>query len=102
MTEIKNLKEKIRNNSIIIGVRIPWNADINQIDEILTYDKYDFMSIDSQHSPFEESRLAKICEYAHDLPIPVHFRIKHSKITYLIGNLLDLGPSIIEILKQKK
>ena len=97
MTEIKNLKEKIRNNSIIIGVRIPWNADINQIDEILTYDKYDFMSIDSQHSPFEESRLAKICEYAHDLPIPVHFRIKHSKITYLIGNLLDLGPSIIEI-----
>ncbi|MFL2665431.1 MAG: aldolase/citrate lyase family protein [Dehalococcoidia bacterium] len=97
MYDGKNLKTKIHNNTIVVGARIPWNADSKQIDELLSLDDYDFISIDSQHSPFDESQLSKICEYAHTIPIPVHLRIKHSKITYLIGNLLDLGPSMIEI-----
>ncbi|MBA32079.1 MAG: hypothetical protein CL748_06225 [Chloroflexi bacterium] len=97
MYDGKNLKYKIHNNPSVVGARIPWNADSKQIDELLSLDDYDFISIDSQHSPFDESQLSKICEYAHTIPIPVHFRIKHSKITYLIGNLLDLGPSMIEI-----
>ena len=60
-------------------------------------DDYDFVSIDSQHTPLSEERIAAFCDMAAERDVFVQFRIKHTRNAYLIGNYLDLGPCGIEI-----
>ena len=56
-----------------------------------------FLSVDSQHSPYDEEKLVTFCSTAQDLGMPVQFRIKNTHNAYLIGNILDLGPLAIEV-----
>ncbi|NQW18937.1 MAG: hypothetical protein HQ478_15810 [Chloroflexi bacterium] len=92
-----DLKERIRRGDQIVGVSAPLNATKSQLETTLGADDYDFISVDSQHSPFNEERLVAFCAITTELNIPVHFRIKHTRHTYLIGNLLDLGPAMVEV-----
>ena len=91
------LKERIRRGDIIIGVSTPMNSTKSQLEDILAKDDYGFVSTDSQHSPFSEHQLVEFCYTADEVGIPVHLRIKHTKFAFLVGNLADLGPAIIEI-----
>ena len=93
----ESLKQRIRNGEVIIGVSVPINADRKRAEAILSKDKYDYITVDSQHSAFNEERLVSICAIAEELGVPVQFRIKHTRQAYLIGNLLDLGPWGIEV-----
>ena len=93
----KNLKQRIRDGEQILGVSVPISGDRGGLEEILSKDDYDFVSIDSQHSAYNEDRLAEFCDLAADVGIPVQFRIKHTRHTYLVGNHLDLGPTGIEV-----
>ena len=34
---------------------------------------------------------------ADEVGADMHFRIKHTRHSYLIGNILDLGPTLIEV-----
>ena len=92
-----NLKQRMRSGEILIGVRVPLNATLNQIEEIISKDDYAFIATDSQHTAFNEETLVDFCQYAKKLEVPVQFRIKHTRQTYLIGNILDLGPLSIEV-----
>ena len=94
----ENLKERIKRGETTIGVAVPWNATKSQIEDIWSKDDaYNYISVDSQHNPLVESNLMDICLAAQDLSIPVHFRIKHTRYAFQVGNWLDLGPSIIEV-----
>ena len=55
------------------------------------------IGVDSQHAPFNEEKLVEFCGIAKELEMPVQFRIKDSRHTYLLGNLLDLGPTAIVV-----
>ena len=92
-----DLKERIRNGDILIGVSAPPNATKSQMEDILGKDDYAFINTDSQHSPYNEDTLVQFCGYAAELDVPVQFRIKHTRHSYLIGNILDLGPAGIEV-----
>jgi 2-dehydro-3-deoxyglucarate aldolase/4-hydroxy-2-oxoheptanedioate aldolase len=92
-----SLKQRIRKGEVVIGVSAPITADRQRLEDILSRDTYDFVSVDSQHAAFNEDRLVQFCAIAEELDIPVQFRIKHTRHAYLIGNLLDLGPSGVEI-----
>jgi|TARA_B100001750_G_C15463214_1_gene575543 2-keto-3-deoxy-L-rhamnonate aldolase RhmA len=92
-----DIKKRIKNKEEIIGVSIPITSSKGDIEKILNKNDFDFISTDSQHSPFNEETLVQFCEYTNNLGIPVNFRIKNTKLTYLIGNILDLGPSGIEV-----
>ncbi|MFW6195228.1 MAG: aldolase/citrate lyase family protein [Chloroflexota bacterium] len=92
----ENLKERIRSGKPTIGLITPMTADKARLEGMLDGGDYQFVSVDSQHGPFNEERLVEFCTAAQELGMPVHFRIKHTRHTYLIGNLLDLGPSMIE------
>jgi len=96
MTE-NNLKQKMRSGEILVGVSVPLNATLNQIEEIISKDDYAFVNTDSQHFAFNEETLVNFCQYAKKLDIPTQFRIKHTREAYLIGNILDLGPLAIEV-----
>ena len=102
MHRIETLKERIRNDELVIGVSTPMNASLDRLKQVLEQDDYGFVSVDSQHGAFNEERLVEFCGKAADLGMPVHFRIKHTRHAYLIGNLLDLGPSIIEVPQVEK
>ena len=92
-----DLKERIRRGDQIVGVSAPMTSTKTQLETTLGADDYDFISVDTQHSPFNEERLVEFCAITTELNIPVHFRIKHTRHTYLVGNLLDLGPALIEV-----
>ena len=81
----------------MVGVAAPLDSIKPQLEAILSKDTYDFMTIDSQHSPFNEEKLVAFCSTAQDLGMPVQFRIKNTRLAYLIGNILDLGPMAIEV-----
>ncbi|MFA7249728.1 MAG: aldolase/citrate lyase family protein [Dehalococcoidia bacterium] len=98
MTGEANLKERIRRGDPTIGVSLPMTATKAQIEQIFAKDPaYNFISVDSQHGPLNESNLVSLCTAAQELGIPVHFRIKHTRYAFQVGNWFDLGPTIIEV-----
>lgn len=97
MPESVSLKQRIHQGETIIGVSVPVDIARTQLEHILSRDTYGFVSIDSQHSPYNEERLVAFCAMAVEVGIPVQFRIKHPRHAYLIGNILDLGPWGIEV-----
>ena len=93
----EDMKRRIRDGEILIGVSAPLTASKSEMEDILGKDDYAFVHTDSQHSAFNEETLVQFCGIAAELDIPVQFRIKHTRHAYLIGNLLDLGPAGIEV-----
>ena len=88
-----DLKKRIADGDFIIGVSAPITSTKARLEEILGADDYGYLSIDSQHSPWSEAELVEISGIAAELNTPVHFRIKHTRYSYQVGNFLDLGPS---------
>jgi 2-keto-3-deoxy-L-rhamnonate aldolase RhmA len=97
MPEQESLKQRIHHGDIVLGVSVPIQIDRSRLETILSQDTYDFVAVDSQHSPYNEERLVAFCAMADGVGIPVQFRIKHPRHAYLIGNILDLGPLSIEV-----
>ena len=97
MHGIETLRERIRSGERVIGCSVPMTADRAEIERFLSLGDYSYIAVDAQHSPFSEERLAALCDAANALGVPVQLRIKHTRLTYLIGNMLDLGPSMIEV-----
>ena len=97
MTATKTFKQRIRAGELLFGASIAMRPDADWLREVVQRRPYDFVSVDAQHSPFSELRLAKFCVAAAEVGVPVMFRIKHTRFTYLVGNMLDLGPTAIEV-----
>ena len=91
------LKERIRRGDLVLAVSAPMTTTKSQLEDILGKDDYGFVCTDSQHSPFSEHLLVEFCNTADEIGIPVHFRIKHPRLAFLIGNLADLGPAVLEV-----
>jgi len=73
------LKNRIKTGEQIIGVSIPMTASKDEIGRILEKKDFDFISTDSQHSPFSEERLVQFCDYANDFGFPVNLRINNNQ-----------------------
>ena len=97
MANRDDIKQRIHRGDVLIGVSAPVTASKSQLEDILGKDDYAFVSSDSQHSAFNEETLVRFCSYVDELDMPVQFRIKHTYHSYLIGNVLDLGPAGIEV-----
>jgi len=89
-----SLKERIHAGELVVEVSAPLDSTKFQLEAILSKHTYGFLTVDSQHSSFNEEKLVAFCSTAQDLGMPVQFRIKN---THLIGNILDLGPMAIEV-----
>ena len=92
-----SLKKRINAREKIIGVTVPADTPKDRLAALRDSGPYDFVWVDGQHSPISEERLLSFCELAAELDLPVLFRIKHTRHTYLVGNMLDLGLSGIEV-----
>lgn len=92
-----NLKQQIKRDEQVVGFGIRGDIECDAFKRIAELGACDFVFTDSQHTPYSEDRLVALAGMAEDLKLPLHFRIKHTRHTYLIGNHLDLGPSGIEV-----
>ena len=96
-----SLKQRVLSGAVVIGINVPLRETTTKqmiADAVAAHDMpVDFLFLDGQHSPLNEDTLARICGYAHQLGLPMHFRIKHTQNTHLIGAMLDLGPALIEV-----
>ncbi len=92
-----NLKQRIRNGEVSVGARAPITATKSRIEDIMGSSDYTFLSTDSQHVAYDERLLVEFCEAVDQVGVPVVFRIKHTFHSYLVGNILDLGPSGVEV-----
>ncbi len=97
MHGIETLKKRILAGETIVGASIRMWATKADIEHTMTLRNYDYLAVDAQHSPFSEENLANVCEIGNELGIPIQLRIKHTQFTFTIGNMLDLGPSMIEV-----
>ena len=97
MPDNDSLKQRIHAGEVVVGVSAPLESDRSRLEGILSKDTYSFLTVDSQHSPYNEEKLVAFCSTAQDLGMPVQFRIKNTRHAYLIGNVLDLGPMAIEV-----
>ena len=92
MPEQASLKQRIHRGDIIVGVSVPMHIERGRLEDVLSRDTYGFVTVDSQHSAYNEERLVTLCAMAEEVGIPVQFRIKHTRQAYLTGNILDLVP----------
>ena len=92
-----NLKQKIKRGEQVVGFGIRGDIERDAFQRIAELGACDFVFVDSQHSPYSEDRLVALAGMIGEFDLPLHFRIKHTRHTYLIGNCLDLGPSGIEV-----
>jgi 2-keto-3-deoxy-L-rhamnonate aldolase RhmA len=102
MHGIETLRERIRSGEQVVGCSVPMTADRAELERFLSHGDYSYIAVDAQHSPFSEERLVALCDAANGMGAPVQLRIKHTRLTYLIGNMLDLGPSMIEVPQTEK
>ena len=93
----RNLKQRIGSGEQIIGANVGMTHTQDQLKKIVESGAFDFLWVDGQHSAFSEERLVEFCDRADTLDADVMFRIKHTYHSYLVGNLLDLGPAGIEV-----
>ena len=92
-----NLKQQIKRGEMVVGFGIRGDIERDSFRRIAELGACDFVFVDSQHSPYNEDRLVALAGMVGEFDLPLHFRIKHTRHTYLIGNCLDLGPSGIEV-----
>lgn len=97
MNPAESLKQRINKGEFVIGVGVPMSTERKQLETILSKDSYGFVWVDSQHAAFSEDRLVQFCSVANEVGIPPILRIKHTRHSYLVGNLLDLGPAGVEV-----
>ena len=97
MHGIETLKTRMRSGEIIVGTSVAISANKDEVEQLMAQRDYAFLSVDAQHNHFNEDNLPNICEISDGMGIPIVVRIKHTRFTYLIGNVLDLGPSMIEV-----
>ena len=97
MPDKGSLKQRMHRGEVIKVASASIGVEKKQLEDILSKDDYDLVGVDSQHSPFNEEKFVAFCATAEELDIPVQFRIKHTRHTYLIGNYLDLGPLAIVV-----
>ena len=93
----RNLKQRIGAGEQVIGANVGMTHTEDQLKKVVESGEYDFLWVDGQHSAFSEDRLVAFCDRADGLDMDVVFRIKHTYHSYLVGNLLDLGPAGIEV-----
>src|SRR6266851_2274548 len=91
VTSQSNLRARIAAGDELVALRgdIGWSKD--QLSAALGGGQYDFIWLDSQHSPYSDQQLVSFTAAAEQLGIPVQLRIPHTRDAHKVGRFFDLG-----------
>src|SRR5579871_967279 len=91
MSNQSNLRARIAAGEELVMLRgdIGWSTD--QLAAAWSAGTYDFIWLDSQHSPYSDEHLVSFTASAEQLGIPVQLRIPHTREAHKVGRFFDLG-----------
>jgi 2-keto-3-deoxy-L-rhamnonate aldolase RhmA len=70
MPEQTSLKQRIHRGDILVGVSVPMPIERSRLEDVLSRDTYSFVTVDSQHSAYNEERLVAFCALTEAVGIP--------------------------------
>ena len=95
MTQEKTLRQRMRAGETLVALRGSLETGRDELAEIWSSGRFDYIWIDGQHTPFTERALADYCAAAEALGIDVQLRIPHTRQAHMVGRFLDFGPSAV-------
>jgi 2-keto-3-deoxy-L-rhamnonate aldolase RhmA len=93
VTSQSSLRARIAAGEELVMLRGDINWDKDQLASVWAGGKYDFIWLDSQHSPYTDHHLVSFTGAAEQLGIPVQLRIPHTREAHKVGRFFDLGVS---------
>jgi staphyloferrin B biosynthesis citrate synthase len=90
MTE-NNLRSRLAAGDELIMLRGDINWSKEQLAAAWGNGTYDFIWLDSQHSPYSDHHLVSFTGAAEQLGIPVQLRVPHTREAHKVGRFFDLG-----------
>ena len=97
MAQKKTLRQRMQDGEVLTALRGSLTTTKEELADIWSTGEFDYIWIDSQHTPFSEEQLVAYCRAAEELDIDVQLRIPHTRQAYMVGRYLDLGPSAVLI-----
>lgn len=95
MTQAKTLRQRIFDGEELVALRGSIETSKEELAELVATGRYDYIWIDGQHTPLDETKLVAYCAAAESLNIDVQLRIPHTYHAYLVGRYLDFGPTAV-------
>lgn len=95
MSQGKTLRQRIREGEVLVALRGSLKTSKDELAAIWSTGLYDYIWIDSQHTPYSDQELVDYCAAAEELGIDVQLRIPHTRQAYLVGRFLDFGLSAV-------
>ena len=95
MNNVKTLRERIADGETLVAMRGSLTTSKERLAELWATGDYDYVWIDSQHTPYSDELLARYCAAAEELGIDVQLRIRHTREAHLVGRYLDFGLSAV-------
>ncbi len=95
MPQTKTLRQRMADGEVLVAMRGSLITSKNQLADMWSTGRYDYIWIDSQHTPYSDELLVKYCAAAEELGIDVQLRIPHTRQAYLVGRYLDFGVSAV-------
>ena len=85
----------MKSGEVLVALRGSLTTTKDELADIWSTGRYDYIWIDGQHTPFTERQLVDYCTAAEELNIDVQLRIPHTRHAYLVGRFLDFGLSAV-------
>jgi len=95
MPESKTLRQRIADGEVLVAMRGSLATSKDELAGLWSTGRYDYVWIDSQHTPYSDERLAAYCAAAEELGIDVQLRIPHTRDAHKVGRFLDFGLSAV-------
>ncbi len=87
----KTLRQRMRQGETLVALCGSLTTPKDELARIWSTGLYDYIWIDSQHTPASEEQMVHFCAVAEELDIDVQLRIPHTRQAHMVGRFLDFG-----------
>ena len=87
----KSLRQRMQDGEVLTAMRGSLSTRKAELAAMWATGRYDYIWIDSQHTPYSDQLLVDYCQAAGELGIDVQLRIPHTRQAHMVGRFLDFG-----------
>ena len=87
----KSLRQRMQDGEVLTAMRGSLSTSKAELAAMWATGRYDYIWIDSQHTPYSDQLLVDYCQAAVELGIDVQLRIPHTRQAHMVGRFLDFG-----------
>ena len=87
----KSLRQRMQDGEVLTAMRGSLSTSKAELAAMWATGRFDYIWIDSQHTPYSDRLLVDYCQAAGELGIDVQLRIPHTRQAHMVGRFLDFG-----------